>query len=130
MSRHSRRSGLCGLQPSATLLPFATALGRGLQLGEVVCAPGVDNLELLEAVFKADLAAFGAQAPQLAERYRTRSPVLHATRIPVPGLLHGPQAHSKHLRKSTRLVRHSLLTATETSIAQPKARRLDAGRVS
>ena len=44
---------------------------RGLALGEVVCAPGVERAELLEAVFGANLAAFHAQAPQLAQRYRT-----------------------------------------------------------
>lgn len=44
---------------------------RGLTLGEVVCAPGVERPELLDAVFSADLTAFAAQAPQLAQRYRT-----------------------------------------------------------
>jgi hypothetical protein len=44
---------------------------RGLALGEVVCAPGVERSDLIDAVFKADLAAFAAQAPQLAQRYRT-----------------------------------------------------------
>ncbi len=48
-----------------------TASLRGLELGEVVCAPGVERSDLLEAVFQAGLAAFAAQAPQLAERYRT-----------------------------------------------------------
>jgi uncharacterized protein len=43
---------------------------RGLDIGEVVCTPGVEWADLLEAVFKADLAAFGAQSTQLAERYR------------------------------------------------------------
>ncbi len=43
---------------------------RGLQLGETVCAAGVDNASLLDAVFQADLSAFGAQSPELAERYR------------------------------------------------------------
>jgi uncharacterized protein len=43
---------------------------RGLELGEVVCAPGVERSELLEEVFRADLAAFGAQSPDLASRYR------------------------------------------------------------
>jgi uncharacterized protein len=38
---------------------------------EVLCAPGVERTDLLEAVWKADLAAFGAQSPQLAERYRS-----------------------------------------------------------
>ena len=40
-----------------------TASFRGLELGEVVCAPGVEDASLLEAVFRADLAAFGAQSP-------------------------------------------------------------------
>lgn len=43
---------------------------RGLELGEVVCAPGVENHSLLQAVFDADLAAFGAQSPRLAQRYQ------------------------------------------------------------
>ncbi len=48
-----------------------TASLRGLELGEVVCAPGVERTDLLQAVFAADLAAFGAQSPELATRYRT-----------------------------------------------------------
>lgn len=48
-----------------------TASLRGLAMGEVLCAPGVEQSDLLDAVFKADLAAFAAQAPQLAQRYRT-----------------------------------------------------------
>jgi short-subunit dehydrogenase len=48
-----------------------TASLRGLDLGEVVCAPGVERADLLDAVFTADLAAFAAQSPQLAARYRT-----------------------------------------------------------
>jgi len=37
----------------------------------VVCAPGVEDAELLGAVFRADVAAFDAQSPELALRYRT-----------------------------------------------------------
>jgi hypothetical protein len=48
-----------------------TASLRGLTLGEVVCAPGVEKRDLLDAMLQANLAAFAAQAPQLAERYRT-----------------------------------------------------------
>jgi uncharacterized protein len=48
-----------------------TASLRGLELGEVVCAPGVEDYSLLQTVFTADLAAFGAQSPQLATRYRS-----------------------------------------------------------
>jgi uncharacterized protein len=47
-----------------------TASIRGLALGEVVCAPGVERTDLLQAVFAADLAVFGAQRPELARRYR------------------------------------------------------------
>ncbi|MGL9724478.1 SDR family NAD(P)-dependent oxidoreductase [Sodalis sp. (in: enterobacteria)] len=43
---------------------------RALDLGEVLCAPGVENATLLADVCKANLAAFGAQSPQLAARYR------------------------------------------------------------
>jgi uncharacterized protein len=41
-----------------------------LELGETVCAPGVEDASLLDAIFQADLAAFGAQSPELATRYR------------------------------------------------------------
>jgi hypothetical protein len=37
----------------------------------VVCAPGVERPDLLQAVFAADLAAFGGQSPTLARRYQT-----------------------------------------------------------
>ncbi|WP_197379290.1 SDR family NAD(P)-dependent oxidoreductase [Mycolicibacterium mengxianglii] len=49
-----------------------TASVRGLELGEVVCAPGVEDYSLLQAVFDADLKAFEGQSPQLATRYRSR----------------------------------------------------------
>ena len=44
---------------------------RWLELGEIVCAPGVERVDLLQSVFAADLAAFAGQSPQLAQRYRT-----------------------------------------------------------
>ena len=47
-----------------------TASLRGLELGEVVCAPGVEDAGLLDTAFRAGLAAFGAQSPELAQRYR------------------------------------------------------------
>jgi hypothetical protein len=50
---------------------LVTASLRGLELGEVVCAPGVEDATLLDTVFRADLAAFAAQSPELATRYRT-----------------------------------------------------------
>ncbi|GAA2590392.1 SDR family NAD(P)-dependent oxidoreductase [Winogradskya consettensis] len=48
-----------------------TASLRGIELGEVVTAPGVEQHDLLQKVFEADLAAFGAQSPELASRYRS-----------------------------------------------------------
>jgi short-subunit dehydrogenase len=48
-----------------------TASLRGLELGEVVVAPGVEDAGLLDAVFAAELAAFGGQSPQLATRYHS-----------------------------------------------------------
>jgi short-subunit dehydrogenase len=47
-----------------------TAALRGLELGEVVCAPGVHDATLLDTVFHADLAAFAGQSTELAARYR------------------------------------------------------------
>jgi hypothetical protein len=46
---------------------------HGREKREAVCAPGVERSDLLDAVFRTDLAAVAAQAPQLAERYRTRN---------------------------------------------------------
>ncbi len=43
---------------------------RGLELGEVVCAPGVEDYSLLANVFDANLAAFAGQSPRLADRYQ------------------------------------------------------------
>lgn len=57
--------------PRMSAEDVVTASLRGLALGEVVCAPGAERSELLDAMFGADLAAFAAQAPQLAERHRT-----------------------------------------------------------
>jgi hypothetical protein len=56
--------------PRMTADDVVTASLRGLELGETVCAPGVEDAGLLDAVFEADLAAFGAQSPKLATRYQ------------------------------------------------------------
>lgn len=47
-----------------------TASLRGIELGEVVVAPGVEDASLLGSVFAADLAAFAGQSPRLATRYQ------------------------------------------------------------
>jgi short-subunit dehydrogenase len=56
--------------PRMSAEDVVTAALAGIQLGEVVSAPGVEDYSLLEAVFGSDLAAFGGQSPQLAPRYR------------------------------------------------------------
>jgi short-subunit dehydrogenase len=56
--------------PRMSAEEVVTASLRGLELGEVVCAPGVEDASLLQTVFEADLAAFGGQSPALASRYQ------------------------------------------------------------
>jgi short-subunit dehydrogenase len=68
---HERQGLDLSAVPRMSADDVVTASLRGLELGEVVCAPGVERAELLDAVFGADLAAFAGQAPQLAERYLT-----------------------------------------------------------
>ena len=68
---HERQGLDLSKVPRMSADDVVTASLRALAIGEVVCAPGVEKSELLDAVFKADLEAFAAQAPQLAGRYRT-----------------------------------------------------------
>jgi short-subunit dehydrogenase len=68
---HERQGLDLSAVPRMSADDVVTASLRGLATGEVVCAPGVESSDLLDAVFRAHLAAFGAQAPQLAQRYRT-----------------------------------------------------------
>lgn len=68
---HERQGMDLSAIPRMSAEDVVTASLEGLALGEVVCAPGVERSALLDAVFKADLAAFGGQTPQLATRYRS-----------------------------------------------------------
>ena len=68
---HERQGLDLSALPRMSAGDVVSASLRGLELGEVVCAPGVEEASLLEAVFRADLAAFGGQSHQLAVRYRT-----------------------------------------------------------
>jgi short-subunit dehydrogenase len=68
---HERQGLDLSAVPRMSAEDVVTASLRGLELGEVVCAPGVERSELLEAVSSADLAAFGAQSSELAGRYRS-----------------------------------------------------------
>ena len=67
---HERQGLDLSAVPRMSADDVVTASLRGLASGEVVCAPGVENDSLLNTVFEADLAAFAAQSPQLAQRYR------------------------------------------------------------
>ena len=66
---HERQGLDLSAVPRMSADDVVTASLRGLELGEVVCAPGVEREDLLQAVSAADLAAFGAQSPELAQRY-------------------------------------------------------------
>lgn len=68
---HERQGMDLSALPRMTPEDVVTASLRGLELGEVVCTPGVERSELIASTFQAGLAAFGAQAPQLARRYLT-----------------------------------------------------------
>ena len=67
---HERQGMDLSAIPRMSADDVVTASLRGLALGEVVCAPGVEQSGLLDTVFQANLAAMHAQSPQLAERYR------------------------------------------------------------
>jgi hypothetical protein len=67
---HERQGFDLSAVPRMSAEDVVTASLRGLELGEIVCAPGVERADLLQSVFEADLAAFGAQSPELARRYR------------------------------------------------------------
>ncbi|MFI6262766.1 SDR family NAD(P)-dependent oxidoreductase [Micromonospora sp. NPDC051006] len=67
---HERQGLDMSVVPRMSADDVVTASLRGLELGEVVVAPGVEDAGLLDAVFQADLAAFGGQSPELATRYR------------------------------------------------------------
>ena len=69
---HERQGLDLSAVPRMSAQDVVTAALRGLELGEVVCAPGVEDSRLLDAVFQADLAAFAGQSPRLAGRYRAR----------------------------------------------------------
>jgi short-subunit dehydrogenase len=67
---HERQGLDLSAVPRMSAADVVTASLRGLELGEVVCAPGVEDTSLLDAVFRADLAAFAGQRTELAGRYR------------------------------------------------------------
>jgi uncharacterized protein len=66
---HTRQGMDLSEVPRMSADDLVTGALRGLELGEVVSAPGVEDYTLLQNVFDADLAAFSGQSPQLAGRY-------------------------------------------------------------
>jgi short-subunit dehydrogenase len=68
---HARQGIDMSAVPRMSAQDVVTASLRGLELGEVVCTPGVEDTSLLDTVFAANVAAFGGQSPQLASRYNT-----------------------------------------------------------
>jgi hypothetical protein len=67
---HERQGMDLSAVPRVSADDVVTASLRSLELGEVVCAPGVERSDLRDAMFEAALSAFSAQSPHLAERYR------------------------------------------------------------
>ena len=68
---HERQGFDMSKYPCMAAEDVVTASLRGLDLGEVVCAPGVERTDLLDAAFQAGLTAFAAQSQDLAQRYRS-----------------------------------------------------------
>lgn len=67
---HERQGLDLSAVPRMTAEEVVTASLKGLTMGETVCAPGLEQADLLHAVTVADLAAFAGQSPELASRYR------------------------------------------------------------
>ena len=67
---HERQGLDLSAVPRMSAPDVVTAALRALELGEIVCAPGVEDASVLDDVFRADLMAFGSQSPELATRYR------------------------------------------------------------
>ncbi|MFJ8580898.1 SDR family NAD(P)-dependent oxidoreductase [Micromonospora sp. NPDC093277] len=67
---HERQGMDLSQIPRMSAEDVVTASLRGMELGEVVVAPGVEDAGLLATVFAAELAAFSGQSPELASRYQ------------------------------------------------------------
>ena len=67
---HQRQGIDMSATPRMSAQDVVTASLRGLELGEVICAPSVEKRDLLDRVAAAGLDAFGAQSVKLASRYK------------------------------------------------------------
>lgn len=67
---HERQGMDLSAFPRMSAGDVVTASLASLALGEVICAPGVNDTDVLDTAFQANLTAFNAQSPQLAARYK------------------------------------------------------------
>lgn len=67
---HERQGMDLSAFPRMTPEKVVEASLKSLQRNEVVCAPGVEDNQLIAEALKASLAAFQGQSPQLASRYQ------------------------------------------------------------
>lgn len=67
---HERQGMDLSAFPRMTPEKVVEASLKSLQQDEVVCAPGVEEDQLITEALKASLAAFQGQSPELASRYR------------------------------------------------------------
>ncbi len=66
---HERQGVDLSALPRMSADDVVTASLRGLELGEIICAPGVEQADLIGGAVSANLAAFGGQSARLASRY-------------------------------------------------------------
>lgn len=65
--------------PRMSAAEVVTAALAGIDVGEVVIAPGVEDTSVLDAVFAAEITAFSAQTAHLASRYQAPTRTLGRT---------------------------------------------------
>lgn len=69
---HTRQGMDLSAIPRMSAEEVVTASLKALDTGEVICAPGVEDVTLLGRALNANLQAFGGQSPKLATRYLGR----------------------------------------------------------
>ncbi len=67
---HSRQGMDLSSLPRMSADDVVTASLKGLQLGEMLCAPGIHDPNLLDQAISASMSAFSGQSSALAQRYR------------------------------------------------------------
>ena len=66
---HERQGMDLSAIPRMTAEDVVTASLRSVELGEMLCAPGVEDKSLIDQALQQNLLAFGGQSPALASRY-------------------------------------------------------------